>query len=109
MRRLGYHHLHVRLVRKDQGLNLPSALETRRIATERGVGTGHRSHHPIDRERLEEPAQRDEADAAAWALREWLRQGGEAKVAGRTTNGGVYAQKRVPAPPLTPYQWSLVC
>ena len=85
------------------------ALETRRIATERGVGNGHRSHHPIDRERLEEPAQRDEADAAAWALREWLRKGGEAKVAGRTTNGGVYAQKRVPAPPLTPYQWSLVC
>ncbi len=87
----------------------PEALETRRIATERGVGNGHRSHHPIDRERLEEPAQRDEADAAAWALREWLRKGGEAKVAGRTTNGGVYAQKRVPAPPLTPYQWSLVC
>ena len=32
------------------------ALQTRRLATERGVGNGHRSHHPIPRELLEAPA-----------------------------------------------------
>lgn len=51
-----------------------------------------------------------DAAAAAWALDEWLRRGGEETQAARKNNGGgIWAAKRVRAPPLSEYQWSLVC